>query len=370
MTGRSAHANGLVGLAHDSWLFYDDVRTMPELMRELGYTTTLMGLQHEQPDPLVLGYDRVGGVGFLPRALQIADSACEWLENEVGDQPFLLNVGMWEAHRPWPAEDYDPADPTTVHVPAYLPDNDDTRADIAAMYGSLRQFDEAVGRVLTALDEQPYADNTLVILTTDHGVAFPRAKSTLYDSGTGVSFVVRPPKAWGVAAGRIVEPISQLDLLPTLLELAGGEPLPVHEGHSFADTLREGVEPVEHPIYTGKTYHDCYDPIRAVRTKTRKYIKNFADGPKLPLAKDLEESLTRRGMGDDHLAPRSREEFYLLDVDRDELTNVIDDERHASEVDDMRTMLADWMAATDDPLLKGSVPPATPPVRSTRMRDK
>ena len=69
MTGRSAHANGLVGLAHDSWLYYDDVRTMPELMRELGYTTTLMGLQHEQPDPLVLGYDRVGGDGFLPHGL-------------------------------------------------------------------------------------------------------------------------------------------------------------------------------------------------------------------------------------------------------------------------------------------------------------
>ena len=370
LTGRTPHANGLIGLAHDSWLYHDDVSTMPDLLGPLGYRTVLVGLQHENPDPLVLGYDEVRGVGFLPRAASVADEACDWLRARDDDRPFLLNVGMWEAHRPWPAEDYRPAPPETVHVPPYLPDNDDTRADIAAMYGALAQFDTAVGRVIDELDRTDYAADTYVILTTDHGVPFPRAKSTLYDAGIGVALVVRVPGGEAdTGRRRVEEPVSHLDIVPTLLELAGGTPASELEGRSLAGVLRgdERSGPAR-PLFSEKNYHDGYDPMRAVRTESHKYIRNYMPGPLLPLAKDLEESRTRRGMGDAHLAPRPAEELYVLASDPDELDNRVDDPEQRPALGALRAELDDWMRRTDDPLLDGPIPPMPRPARPTRPR--
>lgn len=369
LTGMSPHANGLNGLAHDSWLYFSDVKTLPDHLRGLGYDTTLIGLQHESPDPLVLGYDEVVGLGFLPRALIVAEDAVAWLSRPVlGDRPWLANVGMWEAHRPWPAEDYDPADPTTVEVPAYLRDNEFTRADIAAMYGSLAQFDEAVGRILDALAARPDAANTLVILTTDHGVPFPRAKSTLYDAGTGVMFVVRPPAPWRVRPQRVPGQVSHLDLLPTLIDVAGGTPAPPLEGKSLAGVFAGEAEVEPRPIFTEKSYHDGYDPMRAVRDDGLKYIRNFAPGPLLPLARDLEESLTRQGMGDEHLAPRPDEELYDLVTDPDELHNLAGEPVRAPDLSRLAGLLHDWMVRTGDPILTGPIMPMPRPTRRTRER--
>ena len=369
LTGLSPHVNGLNGLAHDSWLYFSDVKTLPDHLRDLGYQTTLIGLQHENPDPLVLGYDEVVGLGFLPRALIVAEDAVAWLSRPVTEEaPWLANVGMWEAHRPWPEEDYEPADPTTVDVPPFLPDNDLTRADIAAMYGSLAQFDQAVGRILDALAARPDADNTLVILTTDHGVPFPRAKSTLYDTGTGVMLVVRPPASWHVQPRRVPGQVSHLDLLPTLIDVAGGSPAARLEGTSLAGVLEGEAEVEPRPIFTEKSYHDGYDPIRAVRDEGMKYIRNFVPGPMLPLARDLQESLTRQGMGDDHLAPRPEEEMYDLVADPDELHNLVGEAGRERDRARLAALLHDWMVRTGDPILTGPIAPMPKPTRRRRER--
>jgi arylsulfatase A-like enzyme len=369
LTGMSPHANGLNGLAHDSWLYFSDVKTLPDHLRALGYHTALIGLQHENPDPLVLGYDEVVGLGFLPRALMVAEDAAAWLSRPVTDErPWIANVGMWEAHRPWPSEDYDPVDPATVEVPGYLPDNDFTRADIAAMYGSLRQFDAAVGRILDALATRADGANTLVILTTDHGVPFPRAKSTLYDAGTGVMFIAKPPASWRVTPRRVLGQVSHLDLVPTLVELAGGIPTAPLEGTSLADVLTGEADVEARPIFTEKSYHDGYDPIRAVRDTGFKYIRNFAPGPLLPLARDLEESLTRQGLGDAHLAPRPEEELYDLRADPDELHNLAGDPGREHDLSRFARLLHDWMVRTTDPILTGPIRPMPRPARPTRER--
>src|SRR5699024_9545415 len=120
--------------------------------------------------------DEVHGLGFLPRSLEVARQAEHWLQERSGQNaPFFLTLGTWEAHRPWPEEDYAPADPDAVDVPDYLPDNLDTRRDIAAFHGSIRQLDKALGRIFRAVHNSPQANNTMVIFTTDHGAAFPRA---------------------------------------------------------------------------------------------------------------------------------------------------------------------------------------------------
>src|SRR5699024_8299084 len=144
--------------------------------------------------------------------------------------------------RPWPEEDYAPADPDAVDVPDYLPDNLDTRRDIAAFHGSIRQLDKALGRIFRAVHNSPQANNTMVIFTTDHGAAFPRAKSTLYDSGVQVAFIVRPPRSWNIPPGRRDALTSHLDVAPTLLDLAGAQPSAVLEGTSFLPTLQDPYE--------------------------------------------------------------------------------------------------------------------------------
>lgn len=375
-SGMSPHVNGLMGLAHAGWRYQHDVRTLPELLADAGYDTTLIGLQHEHPDPLVVGFEEVGGLGFLPHADAVVDETIDWLTQRSASAPYLLSVGLWEAHRPWNVADYVSVDPAEVDVPAFLPDNEFTRKDLAEFYGAISYLDAAIGRLLETLNTMHDADNTLVIFTTDHGAALPGAKSTLYDPGLEVAFIVRPPSSWNVEAKRVSAQTSHLDVVPTLLEFAGAETPDILEGVSLAPLLTssesavaecaigDGGAPLgDRVLYFEKSYHDGYDPIRAVRTSRWKYIRNFTDGPRLALPKDLEESLTRQGMGDTHLEPRVHQELYDLTVDPYEQTNLVGNERYRSTVSDYDARLTAWMVRTNDPLLDGYI---SPPPRPTR----
>ncbi len=360
-TGRMPHENGLMGLSHHGWEYRSDVVTLPEMMAAQGYRTALIGLQHEDLDARRLGYDEVHGLGMLPRALPVVDVAKQWLSATNGSsEPRFAVVGFWEVHRPWPHEDYEPAEPAEVEVPPFLPDNEHTRRDVADFMGSIRQLDEAMKRLLEAINATERGRNTLIIFTTDHGAAFPRGKSTLYDPGVKVAFIVRPPLSWGVKPGRRGEMVSHLDLAPTLVSLAGGSV----EGFPGVDLmpLLRGEDGHGHKeLVFEKTYHDQYDAIRAIRTPTAKYIRNFVDGPKLPLSVDLEQSVSRRGMGDEHLEPRPREELYLLDTDPWELDNVVGRPDLADLKDALARRLHEELVATSDPLLGGDIAPPGPP---------
>lgn len=371
-TGISPFRNGVQGLVHSSWRYRHGVETIPEWLRPLGYQSALIGLQHENVDPTVLGFDECPGLGFLPRTNHVVEATERWL-GQLPDrderQPVFLTVGTWEVHRPWGPEDYQPADPREVDVPEFLPDNEYTRRDIAAFYGAIAQFDAGFGRLLKAVDAAFDRENTMVVFTTDHGVAFPRAKSTLYDAGTGVSFIVRLPTSWKVAPHRVPDLTSHMDLLPTLLELAGAsEKEEWLEGNSLVPLLsNEAPGDDERVIFTSKSFHDTYDPKRAARSKDFVYIRNFEPGPKLQLAIDLETSETRRGMGDTHLEPREPEELYDRRNDPSELVNVVN---HA-EYDEIRTqfsnMLQGWLDSTGDPI--GRAPIQQAPARSRHVDD-
>lgn len=364
-TGQSPHANGLMGLSHAGWHYNPDVITLPEVLASAGYRTALIGLQHEDLDARVLGYEEVHGLGFIPRALEVAKLTKSWLTHQPDQRPFFAAIGLWEVHRPWPVEDYEPADPAEVEVPPYLPDNEHTRRDISQFHGAIRQMDDAVGQILEALDSAGSGKETLIIFTTDHGVAFPRAKSTLYDSGVKVALLLRPPASWNMAAGRRETLASHLDILPTLAEITGAQPPPNIEGISLFGALREGGhDQPDRSLFLEKTYHDRYDPIRAVRTGTAKYIRNFTDAPRLPLPLDLEDSETRRGMDDQHLQPRPAEELYLLDTDPWELDNRADDPWLLPLRNELAEKLTNHLRASADPVLDGPVPPPPAPLRN------
>lgn len=370
-TGLSPYRNGVQGLVHNAWRYREGVLTAPERLRPLGYHSVLIGLQHENVDPTVLGFDECPGLGFLPRTNQVVEATERWLGQLPGRnerKPVFLTVGTWEVHRPWGPEDYDPANPSEVDVPAFLPDNEHTRRDIAAFNGAIAQFDAGFGRLLAAIDSAFDRENTMVVFTTDHGVAFPRAKSTLYDAGTGVSFIVRPPSSWNVAPHRVKELTSHMDLLPTLLELAGaapdGEEL---EGESLMPLLTQQPGKEGRVIFTSKSFHDTYDPKRAARSAEYVYIRNYEPGPKLQLAIDLETSDTRQGMGDAHLEPREPEELYDRRADPSELVNVIRNAEYQHVRSRHSDLLDKWLKKTGDPV--AHTPIESAPARNRHVDD-
>ena len=360
-TGRYPHSNGLQGLTHRGWEYGEGERPLPAQLRTAGYRTVLAGVQHETRDVGRLGFDEHLSRG-RPRAANVAEAASSWLDNrDAGDDPFLLVCGMLEAHRDWPADRYPPAPLDEVDVPDYLPDNELTREDLAAFGGSIAVADRGLGDILAALKRNGLDQNTVVIFTTDHGAPFPGAKSTLYDRGVHVALMMRMPPGLAAAPPRR-EPglVSHVDLVPTLLDLTGVEIPDDVQGTSFASTLRDGSPLQRHEVFLEKTYHADYDPIRAIRTDSYKYIRNFEPRPRLALPPDLESSSTRRGMGDAHLAPRASEELYDLAADPTETTNVVDDPALAEVLNDLRERLETFMTLTGDALLRGPIPAPVP----------
>lgn len=361
MTGRYPHAVGMLGLQHHGWEYRPDVETLPMHLRRLGYHSVNVGMQHEARDPARLGYDEVieardPATGWQ-RADTVVDHALAWLRApERRREPFLAVVGFFEVHRPYPADLYPPDDP--VWVPPFLPDNAHTRQDLAAFQGAIRVADRAVGRLVEALRQEALLDRTWIVFTTDHGMAFPRAKSTLYDPGIRVSLVVRPPDGTSFRRGQTDRLVSHVDVVPTLLDLASpgaARQLSV-DGRSHAAWLRGEEDAGRSEVFAEKTYHDSYDPIRAIRTSRWKYIRNAEPGPLLRLALDIEESPTRAGMGDDHVRPRPEVELYDLAADPWERRNLAGQPDVADVERELAAALDQWQRATGDPLLDGPVP--------------
>lgn len=155
-------------------------------------------MQHETAYPATLGFDEYDVSNSYCE--YVVEHATRWLRNSP-QSPFLLTAGFFETHRPFPRERYAPSDANSVDVPGYLPDTPEVRDDLAEFYGSITVADAKVGELLEVLTETGLDQNTWVVFMTDHGPALPRAKSTLYDAGTGIALIVRPPR------GRTTEPL-------------------------------------------------------------------------------------------------------------------------------------------------------------------
>ncbi|MFT4086617.1 MAG: sulfatase [Gordonia sp. (in: high G+C Gram-positive bacteria)] len=349
-TGQYPHRNGLVGLAHHGFAYRPGTRTLPSLLGEQGYETALFGMQHESSDPTSIGFDTVDVSDS--RCGYVVDECVSWLRERADDRPFFLTAGFFETHRPYPEDEYVPADPEALGVPDFLPDTPAVRDDLSGLLGSITLADAAVGRLLQTVDELGLADDTWVVFTTDHGLAFPRAKSTLYAEGTGVALIVRPPTRRGLDPRVYDDLFSGVDLTPTLLDLVGaGVPDDV-DGESHAPALLDGARtPVRSEVFTEKTYHDAYDPIRAVRTKRFSYIENYADRPALLLPLDIADSLSAQSLPREATtAPREAAELYDLNSDPRELNNLADDPAFRDVRDDLSARLTSWRESTGDVL--------------------
>ncbi|TPG28182.1 sulfatase [Mycobacterium hodleri] len=350
-TGRYPQSNGLVGLAHHGWEYRAGVRTLPQLLSQSGWHTTLFGMQHETSSPGRLGFDEFDVSNSFCE--YVVEQSTQWLENAPAT-PFLLTAGFFETHRPYPRDRYVPADAETVELPDYLPDLPDVREDLADFYGSITVADAAVGRLLDTLAETGLDSSTWVVFLTDHGPALPRAKSTLYDAGTGIAMIVRPPTRLPTQGRVYDELFSGVDLLPTLLGVLGLPTPDDVEGLSHAANVLEAATdatPVRNEVYTMKTYHDSFDPIRAIRTKDFSYIENYANRPLLDLPLDIEESAPGRAVAPLSAAPRPGRELYDLRTDPTEqnnlLTGAVTGEAQ-STASELAALLNEWRENTND----------------------
>lgn len=353
LTGQFCHNNGMLGLAHRGWKLNDYGEHLIHPLREAGYRSILIGEQHISEDPGVIGYDEVVPVDNN-HATQVAPAANAMLRDT--SEPFFMSVGFFETHREFEL-------PASVRDSLYaqpapnLPDLEATREDVAAFKASARSLDEGIGSVLNELHRAGLEDNTLIVCTTDHGLAFPRQKATLYDRGTGVLTIVRGPG--GFTGGKVFDAmVSHLDIYPTLCELAGVPTPDYAYGKSILPLISGEVDRLHDEVFTEMTFHAAYEPQRAVRTERWKYIRRFHDYQH-PVLANCDDSATKdllvaAGWGD-QIVPEER--LYDLLLDPNENANLAYDESHASVREDLAARVGAWMEATDDPLLDGPVEP-------------
>ena len=356
LTGQYGHNNGMLGLAHRGWSLNDYHHHLVHPLHDAGYHSVLIGEQHIAKRPDIIGFDRVVKIETT-RVATVAPVAIEILAGPP-PEPFFMSVGFFETHR-------DFLDPPSLRDALYslpppnLPDTPDTRRDMAAYKASARSLDQGVGAVLEALDLHGLADDTLIIFTTDHGLAFPGAKATLFDRGLGVMLIMRGPG--GFAGGKVHDAlVSHIDVYPTLCELVGIERLDFLQGLSMLPLVRGERTAIRDAIFAEMTWHAAYEPQRAVRTERFKYIHRFGDRDR-PVLCNCDDSPSKTLLLESGWADRRVpvEQLYDLTFDPNEAANLAGEASHESELAELRERLFEWMRNTDDPLLEGD--PAPPP---------
>ncbi len=355
LTGQCAHASGMIGLAHRGFMLKDPRQHLACLLREAGYHTTLAGVQHEiKGDPRLLGYQEILP---LPKPWQrgVSAAAADWLRHAPAG-PWFHSVGFFDTHREYPQ--VEPGAGKYVQPPAPVAATPETRDDMAAFIASAARLDVGVGEVLRALEDSGQAQNTLVLCTTDHGLAFPGMKCTLTDYGIGVFLILRGPR--GLYGGGVCDAlVSQVDILPTLCELIGVTIPAWAEGRSLWPVLEGRAPEVRDELFAEVTYHAAYEPQRCVRTRRWKYIHRYGERstPVLPNCDDSpsKDLWLAHGWAEQQLA---REQLYDLVYDPNEAHNVADDAQYAPALKEMRARLEAWMQRTHDPLLAGDIVPA------------
>ncbi|MFM7207804.1 MAG: sulfatase [Planctomycetaceae bacterium] len=372
----------------------------------------------EQATKLVAGGQTVAEARAAIVA-QIRDNFRRFLD-EGGDAPWLFFCGPTTTHRPWVKGSgralwgIDP-DALRGRMPAFLPDVPEVREDVADYLGEVQALDAFMAALLAELEARGLLDSTLIVASGDHGMpGVPAGKCELHDHGTAVALVARVP---GGAPGRIVNDFVSLpELAPTFLEI-GGAPRPAGMTarsllpHLLADAGGQ-VDPQRTFVVTGRERHvdvardgNVPYPMRAIRTATYLYIRNFAPD-RLPLGRpgiaaagaaadeqvlerdtyaaypDMDASPTKawliRHGGEPEwqwllnytFAPRPAEELYDLRSDPDQVRNVAGDPAHEEVRRRLAARLDAVLREAGDPRLATHVPFERPPFTDVEKRSR
>ncbi|MXX96664.1 MAG: sulfatase [Rhodothermaceae bacterium] len=359
LTGLHNHANGQYGHMHDFHHFktFDHVQSLPVLLQRAGYRTIRTGKYHVAPPSVYVFEDEIVPEGSSP--LERAE-ACAPVFDQNDSRPFFLYFCTNEPHRPFVRDGSDPVSPEEVLVPDYLPDIPETRAELARYYMSVQRADRGLSRLIELLQQSKVWDQTIVVFISDNGIAFPGAKTTLYEPGMRLPCVIRRPD---ISPGICDAMITWADLTPTLLDLAGmGTEVPAFHGRSFKDVMVQSSSEGWDEVFASHTFHEVtmYYPMRVVRGRRYKLIWNIAHGLPYPFATDLQASETWQGTlarARSHYGKRPiqdylhRPKFELYDLEQDphEVQNLAGDSNYQVILEDFQARLRTHQQRTGDP---------------------
>jgi len=319
------------------------------------------------------------------------ESVDEFFTARPEGQPFCFWFGTSDPHRPYEAGSGAASgmDLGQAHLFAHYPDAEEIRSDVADYYWEVQRWDRDVGDLVERLEAMGELDNTIIVMTGDHGMPFPRGKSNLYDSGARVPLAIRWPAA--IPGGRrVTDFVSLTDIAPTFLEAAGLAIPAQMTGRSLLDLLKSGksgrVEEDRAEVLFGKERHvpsqEAPDnggyPMRAIRTGDYLYIRNFEperwpsgtpyheraqiedawlgdcdNGPTKTYLWEHREDAAVKPFFDLAFAKRPTEELYDLAKDPDQMRNVAADPAYQTAKEELAARLTAELERLADPRVLG-----------------
>ncbi|SEK82166.1 Arylsulfatase A [Olivibacter domesticus] len=309
-----------------------------------------------------------------------------FLQNQPEDTPFCFWIGSNDPHRPYKPllKDSLGIDSLKVKVPVWLPNDALVHHDLLDYYAESKRFDQTVERAIALLKKKGIYDQTLIIITSDHGMPFPRVKANAYDMSTSVPLIIRWDEHF-MKGKRIKELVSLVDLAPTFLSAAGIDVPKSMVGKSLLGLLTSGKSNHERTeVFTERERHayvragNLSYPMRAIRTNRFLYINNLR--PERWPAGDPENPETNRFFGDIDNGPtkqlllehqndpnyrnfwlwsldkRPAEELYDLETDPNQLKNLANDPSYNKVRRELATRLIKWRSSTNDPVTETAEP--------------
>jgi N-sulfoglucosamine sulfohydrolase len=359
----------------------EGVKSLAHYFGQLGYTTAQAGKKHFNP-PSVFPFEIINGSevpepGFENNSNLRVDlntaPVDRWLAGAGKAKPFFLVVDDHSPHVVW--QDKAEYKPEEVEIPPGHIDTPDTRAARARYYTDITKMDRNVGQVMASLDKYGLSENTIFIFTSDQGPQWPFAKWTVYDAGIKVPLLIRWPGV--IKPGATDALVSLADVVPTFVEAAGGRPAEGLDGESFLKVLHDPMKSHREYIFATHTGDREWNrnPARCIRSNRYKLIINLAPEIRytthIDLAKDhdggreywpswdlLAKTDRRAAAVIDRYRNHPKEEFFDLLTDPFEIHNLIDDQKYADIVADMRARLNEWRRRQGDD--KTGPDPATP----------
>lgn len=386
LSGMYNHANGMYGLEHEHHHFqsFNSVKSLPVMLKELGYRTGRVGKFHVAPEA-VYQFDEVMSAGAANDMASLARSPVEMAEkidtflSRDNSKPFFLYCAYDDPHRAFPFETYPEPnsfgnrqqgypgimeikyDPEKVIVPSFLPDNLQVRKELAQYYQSVSRMDQGISRIMQVLKSKGLYENTLIVYISDNGIAFPGAKTTLYEPGINLPCIVKLPSNKFKGTKRDAF-LSWVDITPTLLDFAGTDvkSYPQLQGRSFRKTVEKDNNAGWNEVYASHNLHEItmYYPMRMVRSGNYKLIWNIAHQLPFPFALDLVQSNTWRSAKDllyygrrkkNDLINRPAFELYNLEKDPDEINNLANLKTYGKILEELKSKLKAFQQKTKDP---------------------
>jgi len=353
-TGRYPQSNGLMGLTHAPWWWKlrDEERTTAQILQGLGYATYLVGFTHIHSDTERLGYDK--HLSPKRRAAETVEATKELLASAGGaDKPFFAKVGFTEVHRRFTHERYDAKG---VYVPPWLKDTRQVRDDLAAYQATIKYFDERVGEILDALEASDVAAETLVIMTSDHGIPYPGAKWSARKAGLEVPLIVYQPGTVFTGGKVLGQLMSNVDVLPTLLDYLGAD-IPTNlQGVSFWPLIEGRTDKSPRAEAFGQYTPDMKrdNLSRCVITDRYQLIRYFDQGRAVAYPVDVHpQTFANHEQRCKTKGTRPFVQLYDLQADPGELKDIGAKPENKAIVQDLSRRLLAWMKRVKDPLLDG-----------------